>query len=216
MKLDAILFDLDGTLLDSIGDIASCANEALAAMGLPLLTVDAYKALVGDGISGLARKALPLDSRNEASIETFVEIYRGLYAEKWSETTVPYPGIEGVLSTLHARGIRLAVLSNKRDDFTNVCVERLLPRKLFDVIRGESEITPRKPDPQGALQVARDLGVSPARCLFVGDSEIDAETAQRAGMEFLAVEWGYRSQAELAQAGAKHFAKAAVHILDYV
>jgi phosphoglycolate phosphatase len=216
MSIDAIIFDLDGTLLDSIGDIAACGNEALASLGFPSLTVDEFRIHVGDGMVGLARKVLPNGNRDEATVAKFLEIYRALYSRKWNQTTVPYDGIEDLLEKLRARGIRLAVLSNKRDEFTKVCVDRLLPAGIFQEVRGESEITPQKPDPQGALRVAESLGVEPQRCLFVGDSEIDAETARRAGMEFVAVEWGYRSRTELEKAGAKKLVSAPNQLLEYV
>jgi phosphoglycolate phosphatase len=216
MSIDAIIFDLDGTLLNSIGDIAACGNEALASMGFPLLTVDEFRMYVGDGMTGLARKVLPPGKRDEATVGKFLEMYRALYSRKWNETTVPYEGIEDLLGTLRARGIPLAVLSNKRDEFTKVCVDTLLPTGIFQEVRGESEITPHKPDPQGALTIAESLGVVPQRCLFVGDSEIDVETARRAGMDFVGVEWGYRSRMELEKAGAEKLVKAPNQLLQYV
>lgn len=216
MSIDAIIFDLDGTLLNSIGDIAACGNEALASMGFPLLTVDEFKSHVGEGMVGLARKVLPPGKRDEATVGAFLEIYRTLYSRKWHETTVPYDGIEDVLEKLRARGIPLAVLSNKRDEFTKACVDRLLPAGTFQEVRGESEVTPQKPDPRGALTVARSLGVEPQRCLLVGDSEVDAETARRAGMEFVGVEWGYRSRMELEKAGARKLVQAPNQLLEYV
>lgn len=216
MKCEAIIFDLDGTLIDSIVDIAKCGNEALASMGFPGHSVETYKALVGDGIVGLASKVLPHAERNDDTITKFVEIYRALYASNWARTTAPYPGIEALLSELVSRGVKLAVLSNKRDDFTKICVERLLPETTFVEIRGESEVTPKKPDPRGALEVASQMGVPPSRCLFVGDSEIDAETARRAGMEFIAVDWGYRSREELQEAGARRFVSTPYELLQYV
>ena len=216
MSIKAIIFDLDGTLVDSIHDIARCGNEALTSLGFPTHSVDTYKALVGDGLAGLARKALPTDKREEATITKLIDIYRTLYAAKWSATTRPYPGITKLLADISARGIKLAVLSNKSDDFTKMCVEQLLPARVFAEVRGESIGTPKKPDPQGALEVAATMEVGPGRCLFVGDSEIDLETARRAGMEFVAVDWGYRSRAELEEAGARRFISAPGELLQYV
>jgi len=216
MKSEAIIFDLDGTLIDSIVDIAACGNEALASMGFPGHSVETYKALVGDGITGLATKALPEAERNDEAVAKFVERYRALYARNWDKTTAPYPGVPSLLADLVVRGIKLAVLSNKRDDFTKICVERLLPAANFVEVRGESEETPKKPDPSGALEVASRMGVRPSRCLFIGDSEIDAETAKRAGMAFVAVAWGYRSRAELQEAGAECFASNPNDLLQYV
>lgn len=207
MQISAIIFDLDGTLLDSIGDIAACGNDTLGVMGFPPLTVSLYKAYVGDGLRNLARKVLPEGHRNEESVAKFLELYRVQYGQRWNETTAPYPGVLPLLAQLSQLGIRMAVLSNKRDEFTKVCVSELLSGCSFSEVRGESEVTPTKPDPRGALAIATNLGVEPARCLFVGDSEIDAETALRAGMPFVAVEWGYRSRAQLEQAGAQLFVR---------
>lgn len=216
MKSEAIIFDLDGTLIDSIVDIAACGNEALASMGFPGHSVETYKTLVGDGIVGLATKVLPQAERKDDTIARFVETYRALYAGNWAKTTAPYPGVTSLLAELLIRGVKLAVLSNKRDDFTKICVERLLPAATFVEVRGESEVTPKKPDPRGALEVASRIGVPPSRCLFVGDSEIDVETAQRAGMAFVAVDWGYRSREELQEAGARRFASSPDDLLLYV
>lgn len=213
MQISAVIFDLDGTLLDSIGDIAACGNDALAALGFPPLAVSLYRAYVGDGVRNLARRVLPEGHRDEATVAKFLERYRNLYGQRWSETTAPYPGVVQLLAQLLQRGIRLAVLSNKRDELTKVCVSELLPECRFAEVRGESEVTPTKPDPRGALAVAASLGVEPTLCLFVGDSEIDAETARRAGMPFVAVEWGYRSRVELEQAGAKLFIREPVELL---
>lgn len=216
MRIDAIIFDLDGTLLDSINDIAQCGNEALASLGFPPHSVDTYKALVGDGIAGLAKKALPVDRRDQETIASLIDVYRTMYATRWNGTTKPYPGIDTLLADLSAQGVKLAVLSNKRDDFTKMCVKQLLAGMVFAEVRGESSATPRKPDPRGALEVAATMGVEPSRCLFVGDSEIDAETARRAGMDFVAVEWGYRSRAELELAGARRFISTPSELLKHI
>ncbi len=207
MRISAIIFDLDGTLLNSIGDIAACGNDALATLGFPALSVELYRAYVGDGVRSLARKVLPEGHRDDDTVRTFLGVYAELYGRRWNETTAPYPGVMRLLAELSERSVPLAVLSNKRDEFMKACVRELLPGIRFAEVRGESESTPTKPDPRGALAVAAALGVEPAGCLFVGDSEIDAETARRAGMPFVAVEWGYRSRAQLEQAGAQHFVR---------
>lgn len=207
MRISAIIFDLDGTLLNSICDIAACGNDALAAIGFPPLSVELYRAYVGDGVRNLAKKVLPDGHRDDETVRTFLGLYGELYGRRWNETTAPYPGVMRMLAELSERRVPLAVLSNKRDEFMKACVSELLPGIRFTEVRGESESTPTKPDPRGALAVAATLGVEPAGCLFVGDSEIDAETARRAGMPFVAVEWGYRSRAQLEQAGAQHFVR---------
>lgn len=214
MPISAIIFDLDGTLLDSIGDIAACGNEALVVCGFPALHVDLYKGYVGNGVAHLARKVLPEGKRDDETVRRFLVVYQELYSTGCHVKTKPYPGVPELLSAITQRGVRMAVVSNKRDELTKACVAELLPNFPFAEVRGESEHTPAKPDPRGTLDVVRQLGVLPERCLFVGDSEVDAETARRAGMRFVAVEWGYRSRAQLQAAGAERFVREPAELLQ--
>ncbi len=207
MQICAFIFDLDGTLLDSIGDIAASGNAALAELGFPKFSVDCYRAFVGDGVANLARKVLPEGHRDEETVKRFLGKFKDQYSKRWNETTRPYPGIVELLSALTERGVRMGIISNKRDDFTKACVLELLPGSRFGEVRGESESTPVKPDPSGTIAVAKALGCAPSSCVFVGDSEVDAETARRAGMRFVAVEWGYRSRAQLEAAGVSLFVR---------
>jgi phosphoglycolate phosphatase len=204
-SVEAIIFDLDGTLLNTIDDIARCANAVLEDWGCPVHSVQTYMELVGDGITNLARKVLPPSRRTTTEIEAFVNDYRLAYEGRWNETSTPYQGIPEMLAELTKRGIPLAVLSNKRDDFTQVCVSHFFPSISFQEIRGERRGVPIKPHPQAALEIAASMGVNPARCLFVGDSEIDCKTGLDAGMTSVAVLWGFRPRAVLAEAGATIF-----------
>jgi len=203
--IEAIIFDLDGTLLDTIKDIARCGNLVLEAWGCPTHSVETYTELVGDGLSNLARKVLPPARRAVEDIENFIDAYRSHYQTRWNETSTAYPGIDEMLAELEGLGIPLAVLSNKRDDFTQVCVSHFFPTVSFRDIRGERSGVPIKPAPQGALEIAASLRVDPTRCLFVGDSEIDVETGLSAGMTSVAVLWGFRPKSVLEEAGAKVF-----------
>lgn len=212
--IEAIIFDLDGTLLDSIGDIAACANTVLAEWGCPTHSVETYTELVGDGLTNLARKVLPQIRRIPEEIEAFVSAYRIHYQARWNETSAAYPGIAEMLTELTRRKIPLAVLSNKRDDFTQVCVTHFFPSVPFQEIRGERAGVPIKPAPQAALEIASSLGVAPERCLFVGDSEIDIQTGVRAGMTSVAVLWGFRSRAVLEEAGARIFLARPAELLE--
>jgi phosphoglycolate phosphatase len=210
----AILFDLDGTLLDTINDIARCANQALTSLGYPTHAEERYKELVGDGLMNLARKILPEAHRHDDAVQRYVEQYRGVYTDGWKVTTTPYPGITETLAVLADRGVPLAVLSNKKHEFTQLCVSTYFPKTPFAEVRGEQAGTPIKPHPQAALSIAASMNVTPAECLFVGDSEIDIETAHAAGMTSVGVEWGFRPRAILEEARAHHIIVTPQEILE--
>ncbi len=209
----AIIFDLDGTLLDTITDIANCSNTVLARWMCPTFPVSRYAELVGDGLYNLARKVLPVERNSSSDVAAFIDEYRVEYQTRWNETSSYYAGIPELLQTLVARGVALAVLSNKRDDFTKVCVSEFFPTIPFGEVRGEREGCPIKPDPTSTLEICKKLGVEPAHCLFVGDSEIDVATAHRAGMRCLGVLWGFRSQRTLEEAGCQSFISSPAEML---
>ncbi len=196
----AVLFDLDGTLADSLGDIGGAMNEALAARGLPTHALEDYKGFVGEGVEMLARRAavgLP-----EPQLKALVAEYRTRYGARIDSDTRPYEGVPAMLDALVAARVPMAVLSNKRDDFTVELVRRLFSSWPFVEVRGERERTPRKPDPTAALEIARALKVAPGECAFVGDTAIDIGTAVAAGMIPIGVLWGFRGKDELLAAGA--------------
>ncbi|HER34750.1 MAG TPA: HAD family hydrolase [Halothiobacillaceae bacterium] len=203
MRFQAVIFDLDGTLLDTLADIADAMNSVLSAGGFPTHPLEAYKTFVGDGVRNLARRTLPPDAhRDDDAIDRFTAAMRGAYAKNWNHKTAPYPGVPAMLDALTAGGVRLAILSNKPDDFTAMCVKELLPRWEFDVVLGHRDGLPLKPDPTGAVETARRLGVDPADILYVGDSGMDMQAAAGAGMFPLGVLWGFRSREELLENGA--------------
>jgi phosphoglycolate phosphatase len=206
MRFKAVIFDLDGTLLDTLEDIADAMNSVLARHGFPTHAVESYKTFVGDGVRNLARRTLPEDARDDGFVDRFTAEMREAYARNWNHKTTPYPGVDEMLDALVARGAKLAILSNKPDDFTRMCVEELLPRWRFDVVLGHSDDIPLKPDPTGPLEVARRLGVKPEQTLYVGDSGMDMEAARHAGMFPLGVLWGFRSRKELLDTGARALA----------
>jgi phosphoglycolate phosphatase len=204
MRYQAVLFDLDGTLLDTLEDLATAANRVLAARGLPVHPVDAFRTFVGDGLKTLVERILPEDQRSTERVLELVASFEEEYAQNWHERSVPYPGIAGLLDRLTAQGLRLSILSNKPDPFTRLCVRQLLPHWTFDPLLGQRPGVPKKPDPSAALEVARSLGLLPSEILYVGDSGVDMRTALSAGMDAVGVLWGFRTADELRQAGAHH------------
>ena len=203
MKYPAILFDLDGTLLDTLQDIADSANAALATLGFPQNPVEAYRYFVGDGREVLAVRALPEVHRDASTASKLVALMDQGYAIHWADHTNPYQGIPEMLDALNARGIKMAVLSNKAHEATQTMVSRMLSRWRFEVVQGATPLLPKKPDPTAALHIAGQMGISPSGFLYLGDSDIDMKTATAAGMYPVGALWGFRTASELRAGGAK-------------
>ena len=200
--LKAFIFDLDGTLIDSLADIAESINRMLDARGYPRCQQEVFKQMVGDGMEKLVERALPPDARNEALIKVCVEEYRAHYDTLWNAQTRPYPGIVEMLKTLQARGMKLGVISNKAHRFTVPMTEHFFGVDVFDHILGQRTEVPRKPAPDGAHEMATFLGLRTDEMAYVGDSGIDMQFAQSSGMRAVGVRWGFRSEAELIECGA--------------
>ncbi len=205
----AVIFDLDGTLVDSLDDIALALGRALADAGLPPPPRPRVRAWVGDGARSLVARALAGRADVDAVLARFRDHYR---AHPVVHTRV-YDGVAAVLDAVVAAGRRLAILSNKPDDLTRTVADALLAAWPFAVVRGHRPDHPLKPDPAAALAVAAELGVAPARCTFVGDSEVDVATGRAAGMRTAAVSWGLRDRAVLAAAGPDHLVDAPAELL---
>ncbi len=203
MHFHAVIFDLDGTLLDTLADIADSVNSTLARFGLPTHRVDAYRQFIGDGITMLVSRALPAEKRNDDIVTDCVKVFRENYSRNWKVNTRPYHDVEELLDSLSAKHVKIAVLSNKPDDFTKRCIDELLPNHSFEMILGQRDGIPRKPDPAGALEIAEGLGIKPSRFLYLGDSAVDMETAVRAGMFPVGALWGFRPLEELWEHGAQ-------------
>ena len=206
-KFKSVFFDLDGTLLYTLPDIARAANRALALKGFPEHPVEAYKAKVGWGLDETLRRALPEELQNAASTaslveELILELLRE-YRRLPYQYTTPYEGIPELLAELHQRGIRLAILSNKEHLLTKTIVAELFPHVEFEAVQGVSDTILPKPDPQGVQLLLRTLGNLPEDVLYIGDSGIDMDTAVSAGLFPVAVSWGYRPVAELQERGAR-------------
>ena len=194
----AVIFDLDGTLVDSLGDIAAAMNRSLAARGFSTHSLDAYRNFIGEGVQKLVERALPPEAQQERA--ALLEAYQADYAQHLLHTSVPYPGIPELLDALTARGTPMAVLSNKPDGPTRQLVQALLGRWPFRAVAGERPGVPRKPNPAAALELARAMEVAAPEVTFVGDTLVDVATARAAGMRPLGVLWGFRAR-EVAAAG---------------
>lgn len=213
MKFDAVIFDLDGTLLNSLEGIADAMNTLLQRMGYPTHPLEAYKYFVGEGIFELLRATLPEGKLKLHDMDQLVTDYRALYETTWPQKTVPYEGIPEMLDALSAKELKLAVLSNKSDEFVRRMTAALLPRWKFEVVRGLRLEEPRKPDPAVALKMSVDMGIDPANIIFMGDSGIDMQTASRAHMYGVGVLWGFRQADELLTNGARRLIKHPMELL---
>ncbi|MEM1441546.1 MAG: HAD family hydrolase, partial [Verrucomicrobiota bacterium] len=200
----AVIFDLDGTLLDTLQDLGDSGNAVLEAKGFPTHPIDAYRTFIGNGMLNLVRDIFPYEHRPAIGEETDAVLaeYREAYGRNWQNTTVAFPGIPELLDELGERGVPIGVLSNKAHDFTEKCVEAFLEGWKWDVVLGARDGVPKKPDPAGAIEAARVLGLSPSECCFLGDSDVDMMTAVNAGMHAVGVSWGFRPVEELKEAGA--------------
>ncbi|MCG6894971.1 MAG: HAD hydrolase-like protein [Desulfobacteraceae bacterium] len=216
MTVQLILFDLDGTLVDSLRDIAESMNRVLADNGLPVHPVEAYTRFIGDGIDVLVERALPEEHRSAETQARCARRMRSVYAERWVRHTRPYPGIARLLETLHGAGVATAVLTNKPHASATEMVNRLLPGHPFARVWGAGEGLPNKPDPGGALRLAAELGVHPSRCMYVGDMPVDVQTALAAGMIPTGATWGLRSLSELFDAGARLLLRSPSDLLGWV
>ncbi|MCD4653733.1 HAD family hydrolase [bacterium] len=201
MEIELVIFDLDGTLLNSIGDLSDSANSALKHYGYPTHSEQEYMEMIGAGISELVYLMVPVHERTSDRIHHFVDLMEEEYQQRWANRTVPYPGIPEMLDILTSQSCKMAVLSNKPNVFIGKMVRKLLSNWSFDPFWGARDGIPRKPDPTAAKAIANQLHCPVERCLFVGDSEVDIKTANAAGMISVGVTWGFRSreQLELAQ-----------------
>ena len=203
LKIEGVVFDLDGTLLDTHEDLAGAVNQVLQKQGFPTHPIEAYRYFIGDGPTLLIRRALPAGERTETKIAECIASFKEAYLENWNRTTKPFDGVVEVISKLVEVSVKLAVLSNKPDNFTKICVDHFFEGSLFQAVLGTGDRTPPKPDPTGAKWVAERLQLEPQHILYIGDSGVDMKTALNAGMLPVGVLWGFRSREELITCGAK-------------
>ncbi len=203
MRFKAAIFDLDGTLLDTLEDLADSANRVLRSLDLPVHPVESYRYFVGEGMVRLVERILPPDRRDEPFVARVVEAFRNDYGHHWKDKSGMYEGVPAMLDGLAAAGLKLAVLSNKPDEFTRVCVRDLLPGFPLDPVFGQRPGIAPKPDPAAALEIAAMLDSAPAEILYLGDTATDMQTACRAGMFAVGALWGFRTREELEENGAR-------------
>jgi phosphoglycolate phosphatase len=213
MTYQAVLFDLDGTLLDTLTDLADAANHALRSLGFPEHPRERFRYFIGDGVETLIQRVLPTGRCDTATMIDCGRLMRDEYGKNWAATTRPYAEIPELLDALTARGIPMAVLSNKPDEFTRLCVARLLPGWRFAAVLGAGPSLPKKPDPAGAREIARRLGVAAGEVVYLGDTNTDMQTAVAAGMFPAGALWGFRTADELSASGAKLLVKRPLDLL---
>jgi phosphoglycolate phosphatase len=214
-KLKALIFDLDGTLIDSLADLAEAVNRMLDDCGYPRQDLAKFPQFIGDGVRQLVHRALPEDARDEENLTRCTALYQEHYARLWHDQTHPYPGIRQLLDALKDRGVKIACISNKPDHFTQLCCQHFFPGE-FAVVFGQRAHVPRKPDSAGGIECAQLLGFAPQECGYVGDSGIDMQFARNSGMTALGVSWGFRGRAELTDHGADAVVDTAAELLDWV
>ena len=215
-RFRGVLFDLDGTLLDTLQDLGDSVNRVLAANNFPTHAMEAYRYFVGEGARTLIERALPETNRDAATIEAVLADYRRDYAVHWRDSTKPYNGIMDALVEMEKRGLALGVLSNKPHAMTLKCIEGFLPAVPFKAILGQRDDVAKKPDPAGAHEAARLMGVDLGEILYVGDTGVDMETARAAGMFALGVTWGFRPESELQENGADAIIHHPRQLLDHL
>ncbi len=211
----AVLFDADGTLLDTIEDLADCMNAVLRHFGFPPHDTDRYKYFVGDGMENLVKRSVPSPVRSDPTlISECLQMMRQNYSAGWNVKSRPYPGIDQLLDGLAQRGIKTAILSNKPDDFMQMMAKQLLPSWRFEAVVGERPLKPRKPDPGSAVEIAELMGISPKNFLYVGDTATDMLTAVAAGMYAVGALWGFRTADELIAGGARKLIEIPSQVLE--
>ncbi|MHC4539550.1 MAG: HAD family hydrolase [Planctomycetota bacterium] len=214
IEFHAVLFDLDGTLLDTLADIAGAANAALERLGFLPHPVESYRRFVGDGAGCLARRVLGEGRDDDQTVEQCRRAIAEEYQRCWADTTRPYPGVPKLVAELRARGVPMAVLSNKPHEATATVVEFFFPENPFRIVRGAQPGVPIKPDPTEALQIAAELSVEPGRFIYLGDTDTDMQTAVAAGMYPAGALWGFRTAEELTATGARTLLKTPAEVLS--
>ena len=214
--IHTVLFDLDGTLLNTIDDLADAGNWVCTQHGWPEFTVEQFKHMVGNGIPKLVERFSPADARTPEQLAATLAEFTARYDAHKEHKTAPYPGIAALIDALNAAGVQCAVFSNKADPLCGKIIEHYFGAGRFVLVRGSRPGVPTKPDPTGVYSLMQDLHADPASTLFVGDSDVDSLTGHNAGLPAMGALWGFRGRAELTAAGADALAGVPEDILEYV
>lgn len=215
MMIKAVLFDLDGTLVNSLEDLADSTNYALNIFGFDIHETEKFKYFVGDGMPKLIERALPCENRDEDTKNRVLKTFLNYYNEHFTDKTTVYNGVSELLAELKAMDLKLAVISNKRHDMTLKVVEKLFP-DTFDTVFGKKDGYPTKPDPELTLILMNELGVEPYECVLIGDSGMDAKAAVNAGCIGIGVLWGFRGEEELKANGARYIVNKPYEITEII
>lgn len=215
MKFNAVFFDLDGTLANSLEDLANSVNYVLTLKGFPTHKTECFKMFAGDGILKMIERAVPDEYKSTPIVAELKDMFMEYYAEHYADNTVAYNGLTELVSTLKQKGLKLAVVTNKAQEMAEKVVEKLFGNS-FDYILGLREGIPAKPDPTGIFMAMKELNVKPEECAFVGDTGMDVAGGVNAGAYPIGVLWGFREKEELIKFGAKEFATNADELLKLI
>ena len=211
-----VIFDLDGTLLDTIADLAGATNYALAQLGYPTHDTDTIRTFVGNGINKLLERALPANEQTEENVMRMRSYFVPYYDAHNADLSSPYPGIEVLLQSLQERGIEIAVASNKYQEATTKLVKHYFPSIQFAEVLGQRENIPVKPHPTIVFDILNKTGIDKKEVLYVGDSGVDMQTAQNAEVDAIGVTWGFRSRTELESLHPLGIIDKAEELMDYI
>lgn len=217
MKKKLIIFDLDGTLLDTIADLTAATNHALAALGLPMRSIDEVRTFVGNGVRQLMKRALPeAEAADDGRLDEALALFMAYYNMHNAEFSAPYPGITALLRRLKQEGMMLAVASNKYQSATEGLLLHYFPDILFDAVHGQRPEVPVKPNPMVVQSIMKETMAQRSEVLYVGDSDVDMKTANNAGVDALGVSWGFRSRESLLDYKPLAVVDCPSQILDFV
>ncbi|MFT5561754.1 MAG: phosphoglycolate phosphatase [Candidatus Azotimanducaceae bacterium] len=214
-NLKALLFDLDGTLLDTLTSLANCFNRVLTVAGYPTHPVQAYRHFIGDGARQCVIRCLPEQVQDEKTIDHVLQLQQADYRLSWQQDVELYSGIETLLAELKARGCKMAVLSNKDHGFVEQCIGHFFKPDTFVAVQGYSATIPHKPDAAGAKQLISQLGISASEIALLGDTAVDILTANAAEICSIGALWGFRDRLELESAGANYLVKTPQDVLEF-